>query len=189
MMPTEPAKAGAVGIFVSTAPPRSGRSPASLASLYGTGWLRHLEVQVGTPMHEDAAWSSSVTSLVSDDLDAFLQALPAHHVLLKITYPTAAQIAREQQEHVARLLFTQGLKRSALLVESGALCLVFSEPREAWDTYCCLRFASLALEVRIYRVGAYREALAERHARGKASSYPALYQQTASTVDGTKSPT
>lgn len=144
---------------------------------------------MGTPMHEDAAWSSSVTSLVSDDLDAFLQALPAHHVLLKITYPAAAQIAREQQEHVARLLFTQGLKRSALLVESGAQCLVFSEPREAWDTYCCLRFASLALEVRIYRVGFYREALAERRARDTALSSLAPYRLPASIVDGTGSPT
>jgi len=117
---------------------------------------------VGTSPHSSTVWSSSVTSLVSEDLEDFLRLLPPHQILLKITYPTAPGIAREQQEHLAHVLYTQGLKRSALLIENAAQYLVFSEPREAWDTYCCLRYASLAIDASIYRVGFYLEMLCAR---------------------------
>ncbi|KSQ21675.1 hypothetical protein APB26_32350 [Pseudomonas aeruginosa] len=144
---------------------------------------------MGTPLHQkpDLSWSSSVTSVVSDDLEAFLQSLPAQHILLKIAYPAALNIANEQREHLARLLFTQGLKRSALLVESAASCLVFSEPREAWDTYCCLRFASLAIEVRIYRVGFYREALADSRSCDAVTAHPNLQSLPEKSADAERS--
>lgn len=117
---------------------------------------------MGTSPQSNTVWSSSVTSLVSEDLEDFLRLLPSHQILLKITYPAAPGIAREQQEHLAHVLYTQGLKRSALLIESAAQYLIFSEPREAWDTYCCLRYASLAIDVSIYRVGFYLEMLSTR---------------------------
>ncbi|HBO3119405.1 TPA: hypothetical protein L4R02_003699 [Pseudomonas aeruginosa] len=144
---------------------------------------------MGTHLHQkpDLSWSSSVTSVVSDDLEAFLHLLPAQHILLKITYPTALNIASEQREHLARLLFTQGLKRSALLVESAASCLVFSEPREAWDTYCCMRFASLAIDVRIYRVGFYRDALVDWRLSGSATVYPYLHNLPEKAADAERS--
>ncbi|KSW22246.1 MULTISPECIES: hypothetical protein [unclassified Pseudomonas] len=144
---------------------------------------------MGTPLHHESglAWSSSVTSVVSDDLEAFLQQLPAQYILLKITYPTALNIAREQQEHLARLLFTQGLKRSALLIESAARYLVFSEPHEAWDTYCCLRYASLAIGVSIYRVGFYRETLTAQRTQALATTYATVSSTPALPVDDTRS--
>ncbi|MCO2276088.1 hypothetical protein FA378_16435 [Pseudomonas aeruginosa] len=145
---------------------------------------------MGTPLHHepDLIWSSSVTSILSDDLEAFLQLLPAQHILLRVTYPSALNITREQQEHLARVLFSQGLKRSALLIESAARYLVFSEPREAWDTYCCLRYSSLAIEVGIFRVGFYRESLAEQRTRAAATAYPALRNLPTAMVDDARSP-
>ncbi|ANI16283.1 MULTISPECIES: hypothetical protein [Pseudomonas] len=145
---------------------------------------------MGTPLHHqpDLIWSSSVTSILSDDLEAFLQLLPAQHILLRVTYPSALNIAREQQEHLARALFSQGLKRSALLIESAARYLVFSEPREAWDTYCCLRYSSLAIEVGICRVGVYRESLANLRTRSTATAYPAPSNQPTATVDDARNP-
>lgn len=186
MMPTKLAKAGAVGIFMSAAhfvqaETRPARSTTwnQLASL--------LEVSVGTSPQNGTLWSSSVTGLVSEDLEDFLRLLPPHQVLLQITYPAAPGIAREQQEHLARVLCTQGLKRSALLIESAAQDLVFSEPREAWDTYCCLRYASLAIEVSIYRVSVYLDMLSARRSLAAKAQHPAIRRLLPMLNDDTRS--
>ncbi|QXZ14656.1 hypothetical protein KVQ82_01640 [Pseudomonas sp. AO-1] len=126
---------------------------------------RYLEVAVDISQSNDAACPSSVISLVSDDIENFLQVIPAHHALLKINYPDSAALAREQKEHLANALYAQDLKLSALLIESAARYLVFSEPREAWEAYCCLRFETLASNICIYRVDFYRDSLAEQRVR------------------------